>query len=267
MVRGAQAREKASRAAIAAARAERNPEVSLQGSGTYGPSTLYQNQLRSTDLRSSVVVSVPLIDSGVRRIAIDRARETNDADWRLIDAALRETRQTVAEAWDNHRSALASLDHFRAASAAAQAAYDGAVIQERAGDRTTLDVLDLARDLLNIRTSYATAEANEYLSRARLLAAMGNLEAAKLVPTIAAYDPAAHFQRVRRRGDVPLLTPALAGIDRLIAGDSIVTDRSVRDPAGTLRVESAVTPLGIPPAADAPVATQPAPRPAPARPR
>ncbi|WP_288409993.1 TolC family protein [uncultured Sphingomonas sp.] len=253
IVRGAQAREKVSRAAVAAARAQRNPEVSLQASGLYGPSNLYQNQLRSTELRSSVVVNLPIIDSGIRRTAIERARQANEADWRLVDAALRETRQSVAEAWDGYRSALESLEHYRAAAAAAQAAYDGAVIQERAGDRTTLDVLDLARDLLNVRTSFATAEANEYLSRARLLGAMGNLEAPKLVPGIAAYDPTANFQRVRRKGDVPLLTPLVSGIDQAIGGalrDDRPSgeDRPIRDPSAGLRNESAVIPIPPSPA-------------------
>jgi TolC family type I secretion outer membrane protein len=250
IVRGAQAREKVSRAAVAAARAQRNPEVSLQGSGLYGPSNLYQNQLRSTELRSSVVVSLPIIDSGIRRIAVERARQANEADWRLVDAAVREARQSVAESWDAYRSALDSLEHYRTAATAAQAAYDGAVIQERAGDRTTLDVLDLARDLLNVRTSYATAEANEYLSRARLLGAMGNLEAPKLVPGIATYNPAANFERVRHKGDVPLLTPLVSGIDQAIGAavrddQPIREDRVLRDPAGTLRTESAVTPIVV----------------------
>ena len=248
IIRGAQSREKASRAAVAAAKAERNPNVSLESSGTYGPTNLYQNQLRTTDLRSSVVVTMPLIDSGVRRLSIERARQQNDADWRLVDAALRETRQSVAQAWDAHRAALASLEHLRAASAAAQAAYDGAVIQEKAGDRTTLDVLDLARDLLNIRTSYATAEASEYIARAQLLSAMGNLEAPKLITGLPAYDTNANFDRVKRRGDVPLLTPLLSGADNLVSGNVIRDERPIRDPSGALRVDTAVVPLEVPPA-------------------
>ena len=263
IIRGAQSREKVSRAQIAQAQAERNPNISLESSGTYGPTNIYQNQLRTTDLRSSVVVTMPLIDSGTRRLSIERARQQNDADWRLVDAALRETRQSVAEAWDAHRAALASLIHLRDASAAAQAAYDGAVIQERAGDRTTLDVLDLARDLLNIRTSYATAEASEYIARARLLSAMGNLEAPKLISGLPAYDVNANFDRVKRKGDIPLLTPILSGLDGLTTGNVIGRERPVRDPSGAFRVESAVTPLEVPPAPPVQVPSTPT---APAKP-
>ncbi len=251
LVRAAQAREKISRAELAAARAEQLPDVTWQNSGAYGPLTDYQNSLRTTEVRSSVVVTLPLIDSGIRRSRIEQVKQANDADWRLIDQALRDTQQAVAGAWDAYRSALLSLDHYREASAAAQKAFDGAVVQEKAGARTTLDVLDLARDLLNVRTNYVTAQANEYVARANLVAAMGNLEAPLLVPSIRGYDPRENFDRQKGRGDVPLLTPVLSGLDSVFTGD-LKSDRVVRDPAGQLRTQSSVTGTAVPPAPPVP---------------
>jgi outer membrane protein len=245
IIRAAQAREKISRAGIEQARAEQLPDVTMQSSGTYGSVTPYQNSLRTTEVRSSVVVTMPLIDSGVRRARIEQAKQANESDWRLIDLALRDTRQAVAGAWDAYRSTLQSLEHYRAASIAAQKAYEGAAIQEKAGDRTTLDVLDLARDLLNVRTNYVTAQANEFISRANLLAAMGNLEAPLLVPSIRSYDPEANFKRQQGRGDIPLLTPVLSGLDSVTVGN-LEDDKPVRDPAGQLHTESAVPPPTTP---------------------
>lgn len=234
LIRAAQAREKVSRAAIESAKKEQLPDVTLQGVYTNGPTTPYINSERSSDIRGTVNVNVPLIDSGGRSARIAQAQEANESDWRLIDSAFRATRQAVAQAWDLHRASLESLDFYRRATEAAQKAYDGAVIQQRAGARSTLDVLDLARDLLNVRTNYVTAQANEYLGRAQLLSAMGRLEAPYLIPGTRAYDPAKHFEDVNNNGDVPILTSVLSGIDSLAAG-RLTGDRAVRDVAGELR--------------------------------
>ncbi|MDP3549836.1 MAG: TolC family protein [Novosphingobium sp.] len=244
LIRAASAREKASRAELAAARAEQYPNVSLQSSGAYGTVTPYSNTRRTTELRSAIVVGIPLIDGGNRRARIEGAEQANDADWRLLDAALRDTRQSVAEAWNNWRAAGQSVEHFGTAAEAARKAYDGAVIQEKAGARTTLDVLDLARDLLNVRTSYVGAMANEYVARASLLAAMGRLEAPLLLPDVRRYDPENNFRNQRWRGDVPLITTILSGIDSIPVRD-LETDRVYRDAAANLRSGSTV-PAGQP---------------------
>lgn len=233
VLRAAQSREKISRAGIDAARAEQGPRVDLRGTGTYGTTSPYSNDLRNTSIIGQAVASLPLIDSGLRRAQLREAREANDSDWRLIDAALRDTHQAVAGSWNQLTAARASLVHYQQAADAAQRAYDGALIQEKAGARTTLDVLDLARDLLSVRTNFIVAEANEYLARANLLAAMGRLEAPLLVPDIATYDPTANFDKVKRSGDIPLLTGVLAPLDGITTRDP-KTDRPVRDPSGPL---------------------------------
>lgn len=231
LVQAAMAREKISRANVASARAERGPDLSWQGSGSYGTVTPYQNRLRATEVRSALVLTMPLIDSGARRARIERARQGNDADWRLVDMALRDARQSAASAWDGYQAARLSLDHYRQATDAAQQAYQGALAQEKAGMRTTLDVLDLARDLLNVRTSYVSARANEYIAKSNLIAAMGNLEAPLLVPGIRSYDPDVNFRRQDGRGDVPALTYILSGLDDLFVTD-MEYNRPIRDSAG-----------------------------------
>lgn len=240
LILAARAREKSSRAELAAARADQYPNVSMQSSGAYGTITPYSNTRRTTELRSAIVVGIPLIDGGNRRARIESAEQTNDADWRLLDAALRDTRQAVAEAWNNWHAAEQSVEHFRAAIEAARKAYDGAVIQEKASARTTLDVLDLARDLLNVRTSHVSAMANEYVARASLIAAMGRLEAPLLLPDVQRYDPESNFRKQRRRGDVPLVTSILSGLDSLHVRD-LTTDRAYRDPAANMRSGNTVS--------------------------
>ena len=244
LVRAAQAREKISRAALEAARAESRPRVDLQGTADYGTVSQFSDQLRTTQIVGRAVLTQPIIDSGLRNARRNEAAQANQADWRLIDDAVRETHQSVTEAWNVLTAARGSLANFRLAVDAAQRAYDGAQLQQKAGDRTTLDVLDLARDLLNIRLSYNAALADEYVARAALLAAMGQLEAPLLLPGIPAYDADAHFARVRGKGDIPLLTPALAGLDGALNRDTR-RDRPLRDSAALEAVPGPV-PLQAP---------------------
>lgn len=241
VIRAAQSREKISRAAIAAAKAEFLPRVDLQGNADYGTITDFSDKRRTTRLRGAVTATVPLIDSGARAAQLGFAQEVNEADWRLIESASRDTRAAVASAWNDLAASRASLERYRLATDAAQRAYQGALIQEKAGARTTLDVLDLARDLLNVRTSYNVALANEYLARANLLAAVGRLEAPLLINDMAPYDPRKHFNKVADDSDIPLLTGALSALDGVFVGD-LSRDRPITDTAAALATGETVQP-------------------------
>lgn len=239
LIRAASAREKVSRAAIAGARADFGPRVDLRGSVDYGTASPFADDLRATQIVGQAVLTQPLVDSGLRDARVREAQEANQADWRLLDSALRNTRQAVGAAWDQIASSRASLSGYRAAIDAAERAYQGAVLQQRAGDRSTLDVLDLARDLLTVRTSYNFALANEYLARASLLAAAGMLEGPMIVPGLEPYNADAHFRRVRDRSDIPLLTPALDALDGITL-PSLASERKSRDAGADLAADATV---------------------------
>ncbi|MEJ2459143.1 MAG: TolC family protein, partial [Novosphingobium sp.] len=228
LVRAAQAREKISRASVAAARAELGPRVDLRGTFNYGSISPYSDQLRTTQATGQVVLTQSLFDSGLRDARINGARETNEADWRLLDSVYRDTREAIGGAWDDLASSRASLVNYQSAITAAQSAYDGALIQQQTGDRSVLDVLDLARDLLTVRNNYNYALASEYSARANLLQAAGMLEADKVLPDLRAYDADRHYDKVRHRGDIPLLTPILSGLDGITTGN-LSANRPTRD--------------------------------------
>ncbi len=253
LIRAAQAREKISRAAVAAARAESRPRLDLRGTADYGSVSPYSDQLRTTQLIGQAVLTQPIIDSGMRRARVGEAREANEADWRLVDNALRDTRAAIGGAWDQLASLRTSLANYREAIVAAERAYQGALLQQRAGDRSTLDVLDLARDLLTVRTNYNVAVSNEYTARATLLAAAGLLEAPLILPGLVPYDADAHYQRIRRKADIPLLTPALSALDGIANGDTD-RDRASRDAGAQQALEQS---LPLPPVTALPPVTVP----------
>ena len=241
LIRAAQSREKISRAQVEAAKADMMPRVDLRGTAAVGALTPYNDMQRTRRLQAEVVATFHLFDSGLRANKTAESWEANQADWLLIDQALRETRASVAAAWDQMAAARTSLAYYLDAVAASRAAYEGGRVEERAGARTTLEVLDLARDLLFVQTSYNTALANEYLARANLLAAMGRLEAPRLLPDVAAYDPIANRRKFGGTGALPLLTSMMHTLDGLVFGP-VHGDRAIRDP-GALTQLTAPLPL------------------------
>jgi outer membrane protein len=103
------------------------------------------------------------------------------------------------------------------------------VEQQKAGFRTTLDVLILARDLLTVRNNLNMTEADHYIAQARILFALGMLDLPDLMPSEPAYDAGAHLEKVDGQGSVFPITPILRALD----GISYVgtEPRPTRDPA------------------------------------
>jgi outer membrane protein len=223
------AREQVSRASADAAKAARLPRVDLQGRADFGTTTPYDNKLRQDSYQAGIVVSGPLFDGGLLGARQQQAEAANDADWRLIDNAARQLREQVTSAWSAKDATAASVADFAAAVDSAQKAYDGAVNQQKAGFRTTLDVLILARDLLDVRRSYNTNLADAYLTQAQLLLAMGSLELADLLPDTRVHDPARHLEKVDGDGELPW-TPVRSAIDGL-GHARANAPRPIRDPA------------------------------------
>ena len=122
--------------------------MNLQGRFSYGATSEYSFDNTQTLGRAQVTASEPHYSSGLNEARVAEARALNDADWRAMDQTLRDLRQSVADSWGNLVSTRLSITSFAGSVEAAQKAYEGAVIQQRAGDRSTQDVLILARELL-----------------------------------------------------------------------------------------------------------------------
>ncbi|EGD58154.1 Type I secretion outer membrane protein, TolC [Novosphingobium nitrogenifigens DSM 19370] len=234
VILAAHERERVSRAAVAAAKADLLPRVDLKAQALYGSQSPYNNYARYNEELAQVVVTGPLFESGVRRTKIADAVAANDSDWRLIDGAMRDTRASVAAAWNDWKAQLAAIDHYSAAAVAAKKAYEGAVVQEREGLYTTFDVLQLALELLNTRSTYNSAKATAYIDAAKIMALIGGMEPDFVLPGQDRYNDERHLDRVRHRDDLPLLTPLLRTLDGVTTKSN--DRRAVRDPAERIQV-------------------------------
>lgn len=227
VILAALARERVSRAQRDAAKAALLPRIDLSGSAQTSIDQPF-NVHRETDLRGEVIVSGPIFHSGANATRIAEASAANDADWRLIDSARRDIHNEVADAWNEWRTQLALIDRYKLAGESADSAYQGALLQEKAGMRTTLDVLDLAREILLTKSSYNNAIAAAFTANVRLLQALGVLKFERLLPEDDSYDPEQHLDKVKSRNDLPIVTPLLRALDGIAASHS---EPPSRDPA------------------------------------
>lgn len=225
-------REKVSRASVSAAKADLMPRIDLRASATRGSLSAYDNYAHYNEERAEVILSGPIFESGLRQAKVAEAQAANDSDWRLIDAALRDNRAALAQVWNDWTAQSAAIDRLAASVASAQRAYDGAVLQEKAGQFTTLDVLQLLRELLSVRSSYISTVANAYIAKARLLALIGALEPGWVLPGEARYDAETRSARAARRGNTPVITTVVRAIDGLDRARP--ADRPIRDAGGRI---------------------------------
>ncbi|NKJ43844.1 TolC family type I secretion outer membrane protein [Novosphingobium sp. SG720] len=246
LILAAQERERASRASVEGAKADQRPRVDFQGTAALLPYSSgfsnYSDSLRQTEIKGVVTLSGPLFDSGERAARIHAAEAANDADWRLMDATLRENRAALASAWNDWQAQTSAIDNLAKAVESAQKAYDGAVLQERAGMFTTLDVLQLARELLQARSSYNEGIAGAYIAKAQVLAALGALDATWLLPDAPRHDAEKDAWRVAGKADVPLITATVRALDGLVEGPA--RPRPTRDPAAGTHAPAAT--IGVP---------------------
>lgn len=192
-------------AAVAAARSEYLPSV--RATASYGGSTNDLGDLGElADRRSftaGATLSVPLFTGGLNRSRVAQALERANAAQISIEGERRTVLQDVSSAYAQVLSTRATVSAGSEAVRAASVAAEGVRQEAQVGLRTTLDVLNQELALRNSQTLVASARAAEYVARASLLAAMGQLEGPALNPSIDAYDPATNYDQVKGRGGLP----------------------------------------------------------------
>jgi outer membrane protein len=238
VILAAHERERVSRAAVAAARANLMPRVDFRAQALYASQSPYDNYARYNEEIASVVITGPIFESGIRRTQIADAVAANDADWRLVDGASRDTRAAIAAAWNDWLAQKAAAVRLSSAASAAQKAYDGALIQQRAGQITTFDVLQVALEVLTVRSNANLAEATATIDVARIMAVIGALEPGAMLPGERLYDDTRHLDKVRHQDDLPLITPLLRALDGVTMPHN--RPRDSRDPAEAVTTPAVV---------------------------
>ena len=124
---------------------------------------------------AGVSVRVPIFQRGSEYAEIKRSKALYGQRMAQVAFAQRSVVEEVTSAWARWKAAAATIDAAREAVQANEQAADGVAKEAIGGSRTTLDVLDAQNELLNARVSLERAMRNEFVARATVLDAIGQL--------------------------------------------------------------------------------------------
>ncbi len=142
-------------------------------------------------------VSVPIYQGGGEYALIRQSKE-NLAQQRLVLEQTRDqTRATIAQAWGQLLAGRAQVTSAQAQVQASEIALNGVREEARAGQRTTLDVLNQQQALVNARVALVTAQHDRVVASYSVLSAVGRLSPATLRLGTTVYDASVHYHQVR----------------------------------------------------------------------
>jgi outer membrane protein len=120
-------------------------------------------------------VTVPLLQGGAIRSRTRQQRALRSASNLDLADAQRAVQESVTNAWTGLASARAAVDSAREQVQAAELAYEGVLLEQETGLRSTVEVLDTEQDLLTARLAFAQAERDLVVAERQMLASVGVL--------------------------------------------------------------------------------------------
>src|SRR6202140_3481737 len=172
------------------------PTVSLQA----GVTQSYEQSptiFRTFNASALAQVSVPIYQGGAEYSLIRQSKE-NLAQQRLVLEQTRDqTRANTVTAWGQLVAGKAQVASAQAQVTASEIALNGVREEAKAGQRTTLDVLNAQQALVNARVALVTAQHDRVVASYAVLSSVGRLSPQVLNLPTTVYDPSVHYQQVR----------------------------------------------------------------------
>jgi outer membrane protein len=166
------------------ASAQRADDQSLQAFRSFGASAVAQ-------------LTVPIYQGGGEYSMIRQSKETLAQQRLNLDTTRDQTRATLVTAWGQLIAGKAQVSSAQAQVTASEIALNGVREEAKAGQRTTLDVLNAQQALVNARVALVTAQHDRVVASYSVLSAIGRLSPQVLNLPTTVYDPSVHYQQVR----------------------------------------------------------------------
>src|ERR1700756_867163 len=142
-------------------------------------------------------VSVPIYQGGAEYSLIRQSKE-NLAQQRLtLEQTRDQTRANTVTAWGQLDATKAQVISAQSQVTASEIALNGVREEAKAGQRTTLDVLNAQQALVNARVALVTAQHDRVVASYAVLSAVGRLSPQVLGLNTTVYDASVHYHRVR----------------------------------------------------------------------
>ena len=142
-------------------------------------------------------VNVPFYQGGGVAARVRQAKETNNQLKKEVEDARLRVHADVIANWGILQSSGPAIESAQAAVEANKIALTGVREEEKVGQRTTLDVLDATRELLNSQIGLVTALRDRIVSEYSVYAAIGRMDAQTLGLPVPYYDPIEHYDIVK----------------------------------------------------------------------
>ena len=186
-------------------------------------------------------LTVPLYQGGGVSARVRQAKETNNQLKKQVEDARLRVHADVIGNWGILQSSGPAITSAQAAVSANKIALTGVREEEKVGQRTTLDVLDAQRELLNSQIGLVSVLRDRVVAEYSLFAAIGRMDAQTLGLPVPYYDPIEHYDMVKNKwfGLRPPRPPAPdEGLrdedDRSARGRTIIAQLAALDKNSTL---------------------------------
>src|SRR6195952_5410093 len=152
---------------------------------------------RSFGASTVVQASVPVYQGGAEYSLIRQSKE-NLAQQRLnLEQVRDQQRASTVTAWGQLVAGKAQVASAQAQVSASEIALNGVREEAKAGQRTTLDVLNAQQALVNARVALVTAQHDRVVASYSVLNSVGRLSPQVLKLATSVYDPSVHYHQVR----------------------------------------------------------------------
>ena len=190
----AKVQEKVASLSIDIAKGAKKPLFSLKSSVTNG-----YNRSAGNYNSASIKIegSIPIFNSGRIDNTVKQAESNLKAEIANTELVKRSVVEEVSIAWSNLKVAQATIEARKRQIEASKIAYDGVVVEEKLGTRTTLNVINAEQNLLDARTQLASAERDHLYAVFAVLAASGDLNVDYMGVPVSGKTKKAPKQKVR----------------------------------------------------------------------
>jgi outer membrane protein len=152
---------------------------------------------RSFGASAIAQVTAPLYQGGAEYSLIRQSKETLAQQRLNLDQIRDQTRANTVTAWGQLVAGKAQVSSAQAQVTASEIALNGVREEAKAGQRTTLDVLNAQQALVNARVALVTAQHDRVVASYAVLNAVGRLSPQVLNLPTSTYDASVHYQQVR----------------------------------------------------------------------
>src|SRR4030081_2496600 len=176
------------------------PTVTLQASvqQSYEQTLTFYRQFGASAVAQ---LNVPIYHAGAEYSLIRQSKETLAQQRLNLEQVRDQTRSNVVTAWGQLVAGKAQGQSPQSQVSASEIALNGVREEAKAGQRTTLDVLNAQQALANARVALVTAQHDRVVASYSVLNNIGRLapQVLKLATTV--YDPSVHYQQGRHSWD------------------------------------------------------------------